>query len=97
MALTNYFVEDKRNYIPSLVPLENHEAGKCVSISTLQIIPVQMTHEQYWPHHCPSISLQFYCSPAAVLTVLEVALGQRVDFIGPGAFQRHQLIRKEDR
>lgn len=43
------------------------------------------------------MSLQFYCSPTAVLTVLEVALGQRVDFIGLGAFQRHQLIRKEDR
>lgn len=50
-----------------------------------------------WSHHSPSMSLQFYCSPTAVLTVLEVALGQRVDFIGLGAFQRHQLIRKEDR
>ena len=51
-----------------------------------------------WSHHSPSTSLHiwFYCSPAAVLTVLEVALGQRVDFIGLGAFQRHQLIRKED-
>ena len=97
MALTNHFVEDKRNCIPSLVPLENHEAGKSVSISTLQIIRVQMTHEQVWPHHSPSMSLQFDCSPTAVLTVLEVALGQRVDFIGLGAFQRYQLIRKEDR
>jgi len=30
---THHFVEDKRNCILSFAPLENHEAGKVISIS----------------------------------------------------------------
>lgn len=62
MALTHHFVEDKRNCVPSFAPLENHEAGKCVSISTLQIKPAQMIHEQRlvtsFSIHVPTILLQ---------------------------------------